>query len=122
METTAARRPPANDEGVCGMFINLFRRQRPALARLARNSNAYRQPMVASVSSSAVGVSSITSASNTATAAGVSTLDATIGRIHDIPQSAMSSFTAVCDLLMNDVISDVILAHSCLISLIFGNR
>ena len=55
METTAARRPPANDEGVCGMFINLFRRQRPALARLARNSNAYRQPMVASVSSSAVG-------------------------------------------------------------------
>ena len=57
------------------MFINLFRRQRPALARLARNSNAYRQPMVASVSSSAVGVSSITSESNTATAAGVSTLD-----------------------------------------------
>ena len=47
MESTAARRPPANDEGVCGMFINLFRRQRPALARLARNSNAYRQPMVA---------------------------------------------------------------------------
>lgn len=90
MESTAARRPPANDEGVCGMFINLFRRQRPALARLARNSNAYRQPMVASVSSSAVGVSSITSESNTATAAGVSTLDATIGRIHDIPQSAMS--------------------------------
>ena len=42
MESTAARRPPANDEGVCGMFINLFRRQRPALARLARNSNAYR--------------------------------------------------------------------------------
>lgn len=78
METTAARRPPANDEGVCGMFINLFRRQRPALARLARNSNAYRQPMVASVSSSA---------------AGVSTLDATIGRIHDIPQSAMSRLT-----------------------------
>ena len=66
MESTAARRPPANDEGVCGMFINLFRRQRPALARLARNSNAYRQPMVASVSSSAVGVSSITSESNTA--------------------------------------------------------
>lgn len=89
MESTAARRPPANDEGVCGMFINLFRRQRPALARLARNSNAYRQPMVASVSSSAVGVSSITSESNTATAAGVSTLDATIGRIHDIPQSAI---------------------------------
>lgn len=78
METTAARRPPANDEGVCGMFINLFRRQRPALARLARNSNAYRQPMVAAVSSSA---------------AGVSTLDATIGRIHDIPQSAMSRLT-----------------------------
>ena len=50
MESTAARRPPANDEGVCGMFINLFRRQRPALARLARNSNAYRQPMVAAVS------------------------------------------------------------------------
>lgn len=96
MESTAARRPPANDEGVCGMFINLFRRQRPALARLARNSNAYRQPMVASVSSSAVGVSSITSESNTATAAGVSgvsTLDATIGRIHDIPQSAMSRLT-----------------------------
>ena len=94
MESTAARRPPANDEGVCGMFINLFRRQRPALARLARNSNAYRQPMVASVSSSAVGVSSITSAANTAnTAAGVSTLDATIGRIHDIPQSAMSRLT-----------------------------
>lgn len=90
MESTAARRPPANDEGVCGMFINLFRRQRPALARLARNSNAYRQPMVASVSSSAVGVSSITSAANTA---GVSTLDATIGRIHDIPQSAMSRLT-----------------------------
>ena len=65
MESTAARRPPANDEGVCGMFINLFRRQRPALARLARNSNAYRQPMVASVSSSAVGVSSITSKSGT---------------------------------------------------------
>lgn len=58
-----------------------------------RNSNAYRQPMVASVSSSAVGVSSITSESNTATAAGVSTLDATIGRIHDIPQSAMSRLT-----------------------------
>lgn len=99
METTAARRPPANDEGVCGMFINLFRRQRPALARLARNSNAYRQPMVASVSSSAVGVSSITSAANTANTAntdgvsGVSTLDATIGRIHDIPQSAMSRLT-----------------------------
>lgn len=87
METTAARRPPANDEGVCGMFINLFRRQRPALARLARNSNAYRQPMVAAVSSSAGGESSITSA------AGVSTLDATIGRIHDIPQSAMSRLT-----------------------------
>ena len=99
METTAVRRLPANDEGVCGMFINLFRRQHPALARLARNSNAYRQPMVAAVSSSAVGVSSITSASttattaNTATAAGVSTLDATIGRIHDIPQSAMSRLT-----------------------------
>ncbi len=99
METTAARRPPANDEGVCGMFINLFRRQRPALARLARNSNAYRQPMVAAVSSSAVGVSSITSAANTANTAntdgvsGVSTLDATIGRIHDIPQSAMSRLT-----------------------------
>lgn len=99
METTAVRRQPANDEGVCGMFINLFRRQHPALARLARNSNAYRQPMVAAVSSSAVGVSSITSASttattaNTATAAGVSTLDATIGRIHDIPQSAMSRLT-----------------------------
>ncbi len=94
MESTAARRPPANDEGVCGMFINLFRRQRPALARLARNSNAYRQPMVASVSSSAVGVSSITSESNTATTdSGVSTLDATIGRIHDIPQSAMSRLT-----------------------------
>ena len=90
METTAARRPPANDEGVCGMFINLFRRQRPALARLARNSNAYRQPMVAAVSSSSVGVSS---AANTAGAAGVSTLDATIGRIHDIPQSAMSRLT-----------------------------
>lgn len=102
METTAARRPPANDEGVCGMFINLFRRQRPALARLARNSNAYRQPMVAAVSSSAVGVSSITSVSTTANTAntdntdgvsGVSTLDATIGRIHDIPQSAMSRLT-----------------------------
>lgn len=99
MESTAARRPPANDEGVCGMFINLFRRQRPALARLARNSNAYRQPMVAAVSSSAVGVSSITSAANTANTAntdgvsGVSTLDATIGRIHDIPQSAMSRLT-----------------------------
>ena len=51
METTAARRPPAKDEGVCGMFINLFRRQRPALARLARNSNAYRQPMGAAGSS-----------------------------------------------------------------------
>ena len=38
MESTAARRPPANDEGVCGMFINLFRRQRPALARLARQN------------------------------------------------------------------------------------
>lgn len=81
------------------MFINLFRRQRPALARLARNSNAYRQPMVAAVSSSAVGVSSITSAANTANTAntdgvsGVSTLDATIGRIHDIPQSAMSRLT-----------------------------
>lgn len=89
METTAARRPPANDEGVCGMFINLFRRQRPALARLARNSNAYRQPMVAAVSS----VSSITSAANTDGVSGVSTLDATIGRIHDIPQSAMSRLT-----------------------------
>ena len=62
----------------------------------ARNSNAYRQPMVASVSSSAVGVSSITSAANTANTdgvSGVSTLDATIGRIHDIPQSAMSRLT-----------------------------
>lgn len=40
METTAARRPPANDEGVCGMFINLFRRQRPALLPwLASNSS-----------------------------------------------------------------------------------
>ena len=69
---------------------------RPALARLARNSNAYRQPMVAAVSSSAVGVSSITSASTTANTdgvSGVSTLDATIGRIHDIPQSAMSRLT-----------------------------
>lgn len=81
------------------MFINLFRRQRPALARLARNSNAYRQPMVAAVSSSAVGVSSIISAANTANTdgvsgvSGVSTLDATIGRIHDIPQSAMSRLT-----------------------------
>ena len=43
METTAARRPPANDEGVCGMFINLFRRQRPALARLARKPQLGRQ-------------------------------------------------------------------------------
>ena len=75
------------------MFINLFRRQRPALARLARNSNAYRQPMVASVSSSAVGVSSITSESNTATAAGVSTLEAASGRDHNMPQSAMSRLT-----------------------------
>lgn len=75
------------------MFINLFRRQRPALARLARNSNAYRQPMVAAVSSSAVGVSSITSAANTDGVSGVSTLDAAIGRIHDIPQSAMSRLT-----------------------------
>lgn len=60
------------------------------------NSNAYRQPMVAAVSSSAVGVSSITSAANTANTdgvSGVSTLDATIGRIHDIPQSAMSRLT-----------------------------
>ena len=93
MESTAARRPPANDEGVCGMFINLFRRQRPALARLARNSNAYRQPMVASVSSSAVGVSSAANTANTDGVSGVSTLDATIGRIHDIPQSAMSRLT-----------------------------
>ena len=91
METTAARRPPANDEGVCGMFINLFRRQRPALARLARNSNAYRQPMVAAVSSSAVG--SAANTANTDGVSGVSTLDATIGRIHDIPQSAMSRLT-----------------------------
>lgn len=52
--------------------------------------------MVAAVSSSAVGVSSITSAANTANTdgvSGVSTLDATIGRIHDIPQSAMSRLT-----------------------------
>ena len=92
MESTAARRPPANDEGVCGMFINLFRRQRPALARLARNSNAYRQPMVASVSSSAVGVSSITSESNTATAAGHEPTDRRPHRIRAVdPQSASAA-------------------------------
>ena len=93
METTVAGRPPANDEGVCGMFINLFRRQRPALARLVRASNTYQQPMVAAVSSSAAGVSDIVTAAgtvNATNAAGVSTLDAAIGRIHDIPQSAMS--------------------------------
>ena len=64
------------------MFINLFRRQRPALARLARNSNAYRQPMVAAVSSSAVGVSSITSAANTANTANTTNATNTAAAIH----------------------------------------
>nr|WP_233181119.1 hypothetical protein [Bifidobacterium breve] len=34
------------------MFMNLFRRQRPALARLARNSNSYQHPMAKAVNSS----------------------------------------------------------------------
>ena len=52
MEITTVTRPSANDEGVCGMFMNLFRRQRPALARLARNSNSYQHPMAKAVNSS----------------------------------------------------------------------
>ena len=41
MESTAARRPPANDEGVCGMFINLFRRQRPPLLNKCFITNSF---------------------------------------------------------------------------------
>lgn len=55
------------------------RKQRPALARLARNSNAYRQPTAVAG----------------ATVAASSTLDLAVARVHDIrvtdiPQSAMS--------------------------------
>lgn len=77
MEITTVTRPSANDEGVCGMFMNLFRRQRPALARLARNSNSYQHPMAKAVNSSPM-----TSAT--------STLDAAISQVHNIPVSAMS--------------------------------
>ena len=73
MEITTVTRPSANDEGVCGMFMNLFRRQRPALARLARNSNSYQHPMAM-----------------TSTTSATSTLDAAISQVHNIPVSAMS--------------------------------
>ena len=56
------------------MFMNLFRRQRPALARLARNSNSYQHPMAKAVNSSPM----------------TSTLDAAISQVHNIPVSAMS--------------------------------
>ena len=62
------------------MFMNLFRRQRPALARLARNSNSYQHPMAKAVHSSPM--TSATSAT--------STLDAAISQVHNIPVSAMS--------------------------------
>lgn len=62
------------------MFMNLFRRQRPALARLARNSNSYQHPMAEAVNSSPM--TSATSAT--------STLDAAISQVHNIPVSAMS--------------------------------
>ena len=65
---------------------------RPAGPQLQRLSSADGCGRI----TSAVGVSSITSAANTANTdgvSGVSTLDATIGRIHDIPQSAMSRLT-----------------------------
>lgn len=62
------------------MFMNLFRRQRPALARLARNSNSYQHPMAKAVNSSPM--TSATSAT--------STLDAAISQVHNIPVSAMS--------------------------------
>ena len=75
MEITTVTRPSANDEGVCGMFMNLFRRQRPALARLARNSNSYQHPMAKAVNSSPM--TSATSAT--------STLDAAISQVHNIP-------------------------------------
>ena len=78
MEITTVTRPSANDEGVCGMFMNLFRRQRPALARLARNSNSYQHPMAKAVNSSPM--TSATSAT--------STLDAAISQVHNIPVSA----------------------------------
>ena len=61
------------------MFMNLFRRQRPALARLARNSNSYQHPMAKAVNSSPM--TSATSAT--------STLDAAISQVHNIPVSAM---------------------------------
>lgn len=77
---TAVTGSPANDEGVCGMFMNLFRRQRPALARLTRNSNSYQHPMAKAVNSSPM--TSATSAT--------STLDAAISQVHNIPVSAMS--------------------------------
>ena len=83
MEITTVTRPSANDEGVCGMFMNLFRRQRPALARLARNSNSYQHPMAKAVNSSPM-----TSATSATSA--TSTLDAAISQVHNIPVSAMS--------------------------------
>ncbi|AUD94856.1 MAG: hypothetical protein E7C92_05845 [Bifidobacterium breve] len=65
------------------MFMNLFRRQRPALARLARNSNSYQHPMAKAVNSSPM-----TSATSATSA--TSTLDAAISQVHNIPVSAMS--------------------------------
>lgn len=127
MEITAVREPPANDQGVWGMFTALFRRRRPALARLVRNSNAYQQPLDAEVTdmgvtddgyesgiihsashsaSQATPHSASRSADNPSTKSEArsadrrlpshrsgSTLDAALGRIHDIPQSAMSRLT-----------------------------
>lgn len=78
------------------MFINLFRRQRPALAGwpatptpiVSRWLRPYHRPQ------SAYPASPLQPTQPTQTAyPAVSTLDATIGRIHDIPQSAMSRLT-----------------------------
>ena len=62
------------------MFMNLFRRQRPALARLARNSNSYQHPMAKAVNSSPHDVSDFRDF----------TLDAAISQVHNIPVSAMA--------------------------------
>ncbi|NMM93967.1 hypothetical protein [Bifidobacterium oedipodis] len=68
------------------------RKQRPALARLARNSNAYRQPMT-TAAASATTAAAVAAAGATVTTG--STLEMAVARVHDIrvpgiPQSAMS--------------------------------
>lgn len=96
MESTAARRPPANDEGVCGMFINLFRRQRPALAGwpatptpiVSRWLRPYHRPQSA-YPASPLHPPQPTQPPQPAYPRWMPT----IGRIHDIPQSAMSRLT-----------------------------